>query len=297
MGLFIPTACFQVFLETTNCAVLRGHAIPPINVLREIFSHRSEGQPENSDEVDPWKLLDVTDIGTGEPLFSKFTWEDWQLLELRVQLHLLVHGYKHAMQDPERVTFHESHTEFYYEIFYRRPIGLRNFGAGKLSDLLEMVKDTLEIFPKTSVLDPQLSDDTPFENFLRLVEDARDDRKGDRGKGDWGDRGKGDRGKGRGYDREPVRHGGRPQHSTRWEHSAPPRGSREHSASGNADGRSSRAMPPPAPPRTEFAARGSAAEVVGGIRARRCGWRDQTEVVTRTETVRTSVTVGRLVRR
>ncbi|CAK8985144.1 Heterogeneous nuclear ribonucleoprotein U [Durusdinium trenchii] len=223
---------------------------------------RSEGQPENSDEVDPWKLLDVTDIGTGEPLFSKFTWEDWQLLELRVQLHLLVHGYKHAMQDPERVTFHESHTEFYYEIFYRRPIDLRNFGAGKLSDLLEMVKDTLEIFPKTSVLDPQLSDDTPFENFLRLVEDARrcrlvrldggdetarlrltrahgraapprqrqefrgDDRKGDRGKGDWGDRGKGDRGKGRGYDREPVRHGGRPQHSTRWEHSAPPRGSR-----------------------------------------------------------------------
>ena len=58
--------------------------------------------PDSCDDVDPWKLEDVTDISTGEPLFSKFTWEDWMMLELRFQLHALVHGYKHCMNDPER---------------------------------------------------------------------------------------------------------------------------------------------------------------------------------------------------
>ena len=59
--------------------------------------------PDSCDDVDPWKLEDLLDIGTGEPLFSKFTWEDWMMLELRFQLHVLVHGYKHCMNDPGRV--------------------------------------------------------------------------------------------------------------------------------------------------------------------------------------------------
>ena len=129
--------------------------------------------PESCEEVDPWTLLDPTDIGTGEPLFSKFAWEDWQMLELRVQLHLLVHGYKHAMNDPQRVTFHERHTESYYDTFYRKPLAIRQFGVNSLQELLNMIKDTMEILSSKSMLDPQLSDDTPFENFLRLTEDAR----------------------------------------------------------------------------------------------------------------------------
>lgn len=34
----------------------------------------------------------------------------------------LVHGYKHATQDPDRVTFHQKHTDFYYNSFYRRQL-------------------------------------------------------------------------------------------------------------------------------------------------------------------------------
>eukprot|EP00913_Durusdinium_trenchii_P026466 g24832.t1 len=109
----------------------------------------------------------------GEPLFGKFTWEDWMMLDLRVQLHLLVHGYKHAMKDPDRVTFHERHTEFYFEIFYRRALSLKNLGLSKVVELLEMVNDTMGLHPTKCVLEPQMKDDAPFENLLRLVEDAR----------------------------------------------------------------------------------------------------------------------------
>ena len=39
-----------------------------------------------------------------------------------------------------------------------------------------MVRDTIEILPNNSVLDPQLSDDTPLDNFVRLTEDYRRER-------------------------------------------------------------------------------------------------------------------------
>ena len=39
-----------------------------------------------------------------------------------------------------------------------------------------MVRDTIDVLPNNSVLDAQLSDDTPFENFVRLTEDYRRDR-------------------------------------------------------------------------------------------------------------------------
>ncbi|CAE6920097.1 Hnrnpu [Symbiodinium sp. CCMP2592] len=132
--------------------------------------------PDSCDDVDPWTLEDLLDIGTGEPLFSKFTWEDWMMLELRFQLHVLVHGYKHCMNDPGRVSFHESHTQFYFETFWGRELSLRNYGVESIAELLRMVRDTIEVLPNNSVLDPQLSDDTPLENFVRLTEDYRRDR-------------------------------------------------------------------------------------------------------------------------
>jgi len=37
----------------------------------------------------------------------------------------------------------------------------------------KVIRDTIEVVPKNSILDPQLSDDTPLENFIRLTEDHR----------------------------------------------------------------------------------------------------------------------------
>ncbi|CAJ1406374.1 unnamed protein product [Effrenium voratum] len=150
----------------------KAREVLPVGRLKQDEADEPKDSPQNCDEADVWKLEDPMDIGTGEPLFSKFSWEDWMLLELRVQLHLLVHGYKHCMKDPQRVSFHESHTQFYYEAFYKRALSLKQYGVDSVLELLQMVKDTMEVL-KNSVLDPQLSEDTPLENFLRLTEDAR----------------------------------------------------------------------------------------------------------------------------
>merc|ERR1719229_1701075 len=115
------------------------------------------------------------DVGSGEPLFAKYAYEDWALLSLRVELHLLIHAFRHDLGDPERATFHESHLPFYYTKYYKLPFKVKNFGVDKLEDLIDMVKDTAEISGK-SCLEAQLSDDTPMDNFVKLTEDHRRDR-------------------------------------------------------------------------------------------------------------------------
>merc|ERR1712066_441041 len=119
---------------------------------------------------------DVSDIGTGEPLFGNFDWKDWMALSLRFEVHLLAHSYRRDMDDAERPAFHESHLAFYYQKYFRKQFDFRNFGVDTPSDLLAIIKDTIEVVPKTGVLDPQLSDDTPIANFVKLTEDHRRER-------------------------------------------------------------------------------------------------------------------------
>merc|ERR1719382_1480327 len=128
------------------------------------------------EDFDVFAVEDVCDIGDGEPLFAHFTWEDWMMLTLRVELHLLVHAYKHDMNDPERTSFHETHLTFYYNNYYKRAMNVKTFGVSTVTELFALVKDTIELLPKNSVLDPQLCDDTPMDNFVKLMEDHRRER-------------------------------------------------------------------------------------------------------------------------
>jgi len=129
----------------------------------------------NAEDLDVFSVEDVTDVGSGEPLFAKYAYEDWALLSLRVELHLLVHAFRHDLADPERACFHENHLAFYYNKYYKMPFKVTNFGVDKLEDLVDMVKDTAEISGKGFV-EAQLSDDTPMDNFVKLTEDHRRDR-------------------------------------------------------------------------------------------------------------------------
>mmetsp|Transcript_80078 Transcript_80078/g.259411 ORF Transcript_80078/g.259411 Transcript_80078/m.259411 type:complete len:319 (+) Transcript_80078:3-959(+) len=126
--------------------------------------------------MDVFNVQNISDIGTGEPLFANFTWEDWMLLSLRFELHLLVHAYKHDVNDPERTSFHETHLTYYYGKYFKKQFNLKYYGVETELELLEIIKDTIEVAPKNSVLDPQLADDTPMENFVKLTEDHRRER-------------------------------------------------------------------------------------------------------------------------
>merc|ERR1712232_532754 len=130
----------------------------------------------NVEELDPFSVENVCDIGNGEPLFANFTWEDWILLSLRFEMHLLVHAYRKDVDDPQRTSFHESHLSFYYNKYFRKQFNLKSYGVSTVLELLAIIKDTIEVTPKNSILDAQLSDDTPLDNFVKLTEDHRRER-------------------------------------------------------------------------------------------------------------------------
>merc|ERR1712217_689849 len=129
----------------------------------------------NVDELDVFAVENVNDVGNGEPLFAHFAYEDWTLLGLRYELHLLVHAFKRDLDDADRPTFAENHLCFYYEKYFQKKLIVKDFGLSKLADLIDLVKDTIEIGDKT-MIKTQLSDDTPAENFIKLAEEHRRDR-------------------------------------------------------------------------------------------------------------------------
>eukprot|EP00913_Durusdinium_trenchii_P029511 g27663.t1 len=53
------------------------------------------------EQLDVFGVEDVTDVG-GEPLFAAFTFEDWTLMSLRYELHLMAHAFSKDSTDPDR---------------------------------------------------------------------------------------------------------------------------------------------------------------------------------------------------
>merc|ERR1740121_506506 len=128
------------------------------------------------DGLDVYAVEDVLDIGNGAPLMADFEYEDWALLSLRFELHLLVQAFKHDLADPERTAFHESHTPFYYNKYFRKPFNVKSYGVESLAQLVPHLEDTLEIEQKRSTLESLLEEDTPMDCFVRLTEGDRQER-------------------------------------------------------------------------------------------------------------------------
>merc|ERR1719195_1002741 len=126
-------------------------------------------------ELDIFGVDDVMDIGTGEPLFSNFAFEDWALLSLRFELHLLVHSFMRDCNDPERTGVHPDHLAFYYNKYYKKGLTPKSYGVENVEDLISLVRDTVIIVMK--VIESQLIDDLESnEIFVKLTEEARRER-------------------------------------------------------------------------------------------------------------------------
>merc|ERR1719198_2167583 len=129
----------------------------------------------NAEDVDVFSVEDVKDLGNGEPLFAKFAYEDWTLLELRFELHLLCHAFQKDLNDPERPRFPVDHTDFYYQKYFKKQLSPKDMGMKDMTALLELVAGTV-IVDKEQMLEAQLSEDTPMENFVKLTEEHRRER-------------------------------------------------------------------------------------------------------------------------
>lgn len=135
-------------------------------------------EPEDeNDDIDIFSLADVCEYKDGEPLFSKFGFEDWTLLSLRFELHLLAHAYRKDAADPERVGIHETHLPFYYNKYFRKSFNVKFYGVEDNVSLLALIKDTTRVNPILHTIETVLSDDMEnFDIFVKLTEQARRER-------------------------------------------------------------------------------------------------------------------------
>eukprot|EP00928_Gymnodinium_smaydae_P055668 TRINITY_DN39162_c0_g1_i1.p1 TRINITY_DN39162_c0_g1~~TRINITY_DN39162_c0_g1_i1.p1 ORF type:complete len:990 (-),score=307.99 TRINITY_DN39162_c0_g1_i1:357-3173(-) len=130
----------------------------------------------DEDELDVFALESIEDIGNGKPLYANFEYEDWKLLQLRYELHLLVHAFAHDLDDPERPSFHEMHFNFYYQKYYNKTLSVEMYGCKQLADVVALVKECAVINKTTSFLEALLPEEEPLDKFVRLTEEHRRDR-------------------------------------------------------------------------------------------------------------------------
>ena len=113
-----------------------------------------------------WKKKNGAFGHPGEPLFSQFCYEDWQLLSIRVELHLLTHSFPHVPQ---------SDLSHYYGICFEKDLRCSRFGVSSITELATMIHDTLTMEGDTlqAFIAARLDADTAFQHFVELTEAQR----------------------------------------------------------------------------------------------------------------------------
>jgi len=124
-------------------------------------------------DLDIFGLDNVNDIGTGEPLCSMFGFEDWALLSLRVELHLLAHSFRKDANDDERPGITADHLSFYFNKYFRKAFIVGNYGVDSVEKLVDLVQDTVSVDDK-KVLVAELDEEREsLDLFLKLTEEGR----------------------------------------------------------------------------------------------------------------------------
>jgi len=139
-------------------------------------AEEEEDEPIVAADIDVFGVEDVTDIGSGEPLFANFAYEDWALTALRVEFHLMLHSWKKDLDDSERPSFKEKDLAFYYNKYFKKQFVLKNFNVESFTDFIDFIEDSV-VIEDTGFLGAQLDDDdVPFGEFLKLAEEHRRNR-------------------------------------------------------------------------------------------------------------------------
>lgn len=140
-------------------------------------AEEAEGEENKGDDLDIFSIENICDIGNGEPLFVKFTFEDWALLTLRYELFLLHAAFKHDADDEERIGVHETNLVFYYNKYYHKQLTPKFYGKETNKDLVDFVKDTVTFDKDNNVLKSNLEPDVDsLDIFVKLTEESRRER-------------------------------------------------------------------------------------------------------------------------
>jgi len=130
---------------------------------------------EDGEDVDIFSVTDVNDTGSGVPLCENFTFEDWELMNLRFEYCWLVLSFKVDCKDDDRTGIPKDHLAFYYQKYFGKPMNLKSYGVKDNEELFALIKDS--VATKEGIIVSQLSDDLDnLDIFLKLSEEARRER-------------------------------------------------------------------------------------------------------------------------
>lgn len=136
------------------------------------------------EELDVFGVQDINDLGNGLPLYIDFSFEDWTLLSLRFELHILTHAFMIDANDPELAGIHKDNVMFYYQRYFKKAFTFKAYGCDNLSDVVELVRDTFSL-SKVQMLESLLESDWGDNDiFVKLAEEARRERLSRIGAGD-----------------------------------------------------------------------------------------------------------------
>jgi len=151
--------------------------------MEEEDEKAEEEQPEVPEAQVDFERLDVfgveefLDVGGKQPLFKEFAFEDWTMMSLRFEIHLLVHAFRKDVNDPDRIGIHVDHLSFYYGKYFKKQINPKFFGVDTVRQLLDLIRDTVVCSRSGNVVEPQLPDELESLGiFVMLTEEARRDR-------------------------------------------------------------------------------------------------------------------------
>jgi len=138
---------------------------------------KKDDEEQEGDDLDIFSVEDVCDVGSNEPLFANFGFEDWALLQLRYELWLLAQAYKKDVDDPERIGIHDANLAYYYNKYFHKQLSPKHFCHNTNHELTEMIKDTVVMTPGDQVLSAQLTEDVETADiFVKLTEEQRRER-------------------------------------------------------------------------------------------------------------------------
>merc|ERR1712137_1012895 len=135
------------------------------------------GKEIDYDAMDVFSLDDFQDIGGGEPLFYHFQFEDWTLMSLRYELHLLGHAFKKDVKEADRPGMILEHLPFYYQKYFRKAFNTKAYGFDTNKELVDLLRDTVVLRGKNHILETLLPEDNETNGiFVMLTEECRRDR-------------------------------------------------------------------------------------------------------------------------
>lgn len=119
---------------------------------------------------------DVCNVN-GSPLFAQFAFEDWVLLNLRAELHLMANAFAKDAADPERVGIHDQHLAFYYQKYFKKQLVPKHFSTETTAELVEkLLKDTLSYDSDLVLVAKHGEELSDFGLLVKLTEAARRER-------------------------------------------------------------------------------------------------------------------------